>query len=270
MGGRKRKRAEAEVAGPGGDQLPFRWKRPRRGAGAGSFDDDDETWAGPFLRLVVATPSDCTAAGNAALLAQIKRRLDDALGEEQAVFPHPQAVMVIGVWTAGGTEVVAGVVVCERLQQAWRMVDKKRGEREVGAIQHIVESGLEVTADTLARGLSAGSSASPLSSVPDTGAESPNTTATAPKALDELWARQSHVESLVDAGQGCICGVSRIWVDPTLRRQGIASALLDKARAALVFGYDIPKEQTAFSQPTAAGKLLARSYSARDDFYMYT
>jgi N-acetyltransferase len=55
-------------------------------------------------------------------------------------------------------------------------------------------------------------------------------------------------------------GISRIWTSNLWRRQGVASALLECARQNTIYGVSLPKASVAFSQPTASGGCLARTW----------
>jgi N-acetyltransferase len=65
------------------------------------------------------------------------------------------------------------------------------------------------------------------------------------------------------------CGVSRIWVHKEHRRKKIAWKLLDAVRKSFIYGYVIPKEQIAFSQPTTEGKLFAMNYTGTKEFLVF-
>jgi N-acetyltransferase len=66
-------------------------------------------------------------------------------------------------------------------------------------------------------------------------------------------------------------GVSRIWVHTDERRKGIATKLIDAARAHHIqkFGRVIPKSLIAFSQPTRDGKHFAVNYFGKKNFLVY-
>ncbi|XP_036406162.1 N-acetyltransferase ESCO2 [Megalops cyprinoides] len=66
-----------------------------------------------------------------------------------------------------------------------------------------------------------------------------------------------------------ICGVSRIWVFSLMRRQGIASRLVDTARNTFMYGSHLTKEEIAFSDPTPDGKLFATKYCETPTFLVY-
>ncbi|KAI8476114.1 MAG: ESCO1/2 acetyl-transferase-domain-containing protein [Monoraphidium minutum] len=55
-------------------------------------------------------------------------------------------------------------------------------------------------------------------------------------------------------------GVRMVWVSAEQRRKGVASRLLDAARANLVQCYVAPRAQVAFTHPTEAGAALAAAY----------
>ncbi|XP_063388331.1 N-acetyltransferase eco [Cydia fagiglandana] len=65
------------------------------------------------------------------------------------------------------------------------------------------------------------------------------------------------------------CGISRIWTHASFRRRGVASRLLDCARASFLYGAAVSKRDVAFSAPTAAGKALATKYCGTAQFYVY-
>ncbi|TWW70834.1 N-acetyltransferase ESCO1 [Takifugu flavidus] len=66
-----------------------------------------------------------------------------------------------------------------------------------------------------------------------------------------------------------ICGISRIWVVSMMRRQGIASRMLDCLRNNFVFGSYLSKDEIAFSDPTPDGKLFATKYFGTSQFLVY-
>jgi hypothetical protein len=55
-------------------------------------------------------------------------------------------------------------------------------------------------------------------------------------------------------------GIAQIWVHQSHRRRGIATRLLDTARACIVFAYEFEKSEVAFSAPTSGGLALAATY----------
>lgn len=66
-----------------------------------------------------------------------------------------------------------------------------------------------------------------------------------------------------------LCGISHIWTDRRCRRKGIARALLDCIREHFAMGFQLPIDQLAFSQPTAAGRRLAAAYTGTESFSIY-
>jgi hypothetical protein len=62
-----------------------------------------------------------------------------------------------------------------------------------------------------------------------------------------------------------ILGISRIWTSNQHRKQGIATRLLDCARADFLYGMQVEKGMVAFSQPTESGGKLARGWFGRED-----
>ncbi|XP_041669873.1 uncharacterized protein LOC121527160 [Cheilinus undulatus] len=66
-----------------------------------------------------------------------------------------------------------------------------------------------------------------------------------------------------------ICGISRIWVVSMMRRQGIASRMLECLRNNFVYGSYLSKDEIAFSDPTPDGKLFATHYFGTSQFLVY-
>ncbi|XP_029314091.1 LOW QUALITY PROTEIN: COPII coat assembly protein sec16 [Cottoperca gobio] len=66
-----------------------------------------------------------------------------------------------------------------------------------------------------------------------------------------------------------ICGISRIWVVNMMRRQGIASRMLECLRNNFVYGSYLSKDEIAFSDPTPDGKLFATQYFCTSQFLVY-
>ncbi|EPX73247.1 sister chromatid cohesion protein/DNA polymerase eta Eso1 [Schizosaccharomyces octosporus yFS286] len=60
---------------------------------------------------------------------------------------------------------------------------------------------------------------------------------------------------------GFLLGVSRIWVTPSRRKQGIARALLECATSHFIYGYKISNKEIAFTQPSESGKRFILSWS---------
>ena len=65
-----------------------------------------------------------------------------------------------------------------------------------------------------------------------------------------------------ETARPALLGVSLVWVHATARRRGLASAMVDAARAAFFYGRPVPPASLAFSQPTLNGLAFARAYSA--------
>lgn len=73
---------------------------------------------------------------------------------------------------------------------------------------------------------------------------------TAHQSLDNEILHKEHKATL---------GISRIWVHPAHRRQSLATRLFNSARYNFIYGFTIPLEEIAFSQPTDDGKHFATS-----------
>lgn len=59
----------------------------------------------------------------------------------------------------------------------------------------------------------------------------------------------------------CKVGISRIWVAPKWRRQGIGHTLLETVLSDLIYGLTLKRVEVAFSQPSYAGGKLARQFN---------
>lgn len=68
----------------------------------------------------------------------------------------------------------------------------------------------------------------------------------------------------------CVLGVSQVWTHPRFRRQRVAWRLLDVARERAQFNFVVPRAEVAFSQPTQAGRALAKRFTATDNFLVYS
>ncbi|CAG9573108.1 conserved hypothetical protein [Leishmania major strain Friedlin] len=66
-----------------------------------------------------------------------------------------------------------------------------------------------------------------------------------------------------------LCGVRLMWVSPASRGRGVAYLMIERARHAVCYGFVVPAEHVAFSEPTAMGSAFARRYQARQDFLVY-
>jgi hypothetical protein len=67
----------------------------------------------------------------------------------------------------------------------------------------------------------------------------------------------------------CQCAVRLMWTSRVSRRKHVATKLLDCARAQLVSGQIIPRENIAFSQPSHDGALFIQKYVQSSEFYVY-
>lgn len=66
-----------------------------------------------------------------------------------------------------------------------------------------------------------------------------------------------------------LCGISRIWVFSMMRRQGIASRMIECLRNNFIYGSYLSKDEIAFSDPTPDGKLFATHYCGTTQFLVY-
>lgn len=66
--------------------------------------------------------------------------------------------------------------------------------------------------------------------------------------------------SISDTPVPAVAGISRIWTSEQFRRKGIANNLLECVLSQFIYGYEMEKSETAFSQPTESGANLARAW----------
>lgn len=66
-----------------------------------------------------------------------------------------------------------------------------------------------------------------------------------------------------------VCGVSRIWTYAPMRRNGIATRLVDSLRATFVLGMNLDHSQVAFSDPTPDGRQFAFNYFKTKNILVY-
>ncbi|KAF9892029.1 N-acetyltransferase O1 (Establishment of cohesion protein 1) [Aspergillus nanangensis] len=92
------------------------------------------------------------------------------------------------------------------------------------------------------------------------------------RPIETSTAQKNGIDSAVtvrNETHPAIVGISRIWTSGASRRKGIAMDLLDCVVSNFIYGMEIPKEQVAFSQPTASGKSLAQSFFGGDEWHVY-
>ena len=65
-------------------------------------------------------------------------------------------------------------------------------------------------------------------------------------------------------------GVNRIWVHKTLRREGIASMVLESVRHNMRRDCIVPKDRIAFSDLTDDGEAFAKSFCKSDRLFRYS
>jgi hypothetical protein len=71
---------------------------------------------------------------------------------------------------------------------------------------------------------------------------------------------RSHTSCSSSSSDCSTLGVRLIWVAEHSRRQGIATRLVDSARACFAYGEIIERRKVAFSQPTREGFVFASKY----------
>lgn len=72
-----------------------------------------------------------------------------------------------------------------------------------------------------------------------------------------------------NAYKNVICGISRVWVAETYRRNKIATKLLDCVRDNFLYFQSLRLNQIAFSDPTENGRQFASKYFKTNEFYIY-
>uniref|UniRef100_A0A0K8STR2 N-acetyltransferase ESCO2 n=1 Tax=Lygus hesperus TaxID=30085 RepID=A0A0K8STR2_LYGHE len=65
------------------------------------------------------------------------------------------------------------------------------------------------------------------------------------------------------------CGITRLWVSPNARKQGIATAMANALRRNFMFGTILDLDDIALSSPTADGRIFGFKYFKRNDFLVY-
>ena len=68
---------------------------------------------------------------------------------------------------------------------------------------------------------------------------------------------------------GAELGIRGLWVHGSHRRAGIASRMVNAARASRVAGYMVPIDRCAFSQPTRDGQEFAEAYCGSREYLVY-
>ena len=79
-------------------------------------------------------------------------------------------------------------------------------------------------------------------------------------------AEDSDVVRCTGPPQEAALGVAKVFVYAAHRRRGVATRLLDAARCALVVGAVVPRDKTAFTQPTRDGRALFARYTGTPRF----
>ena len=65
------------------------------------------------------------------------------------------------------------------------------------------------------------------------------------------------------------CGINRVWVSSSVRRQRIASRMLDCVRINFLYFKSLQLNEIAFSDPTENGQAFAKNYTQTDSFLIY-
>lgn len=66
------------------------------------------------------------------------------------------------------------------------------------------------------------------------------------------------------------CGVSRIWVSPSHRHQGVATALMNSLRSNFLYDCGLTNNDIGFSTPTESGDLFAQCYFKTPNYLIYS
>ncbi|CAJ16158.1 hypothetical protein, conserved [Trypanosoma brucei brucei TREU927] len=89
------------------------------------------------------------------------------------------------------------------------------------------------------------------------------------EGLGDCWEEDATRVGGTNNVRKAFCGVQLVWVADCYRRHGVAKVLVDTARRHISYGFEVPVERVAFSEPTSLGKLFAKSYSGRPDFLIF-
>lgn len=197
--------------------------------------------SGPSTAQVLKADVPNYAATQHGKLAPIVRVLESNLGGASSplkpIYPSPDAQPVsVQYWLCVVHGTVAGVLVTERIREAWPLV-------------HAASASSDTSSDSVSAG--AGIPASATSETPAARTHSP--------AVE------------LDRSRPCVAtlGVCQVWVHPTHRRHGIAAHLLDAARAHAIYAHTVSIAEVAFAQPTRLGQAFARSYVAGTTLLAY-
>lgn len=82
--------------------------------------------------------------------------------------------------------------------------------------------------------------------------------------LERVSQKQHSWINLSSASLKPALGVLQIWVSPSFRRKNIARRMLDCGRAHCIYGFLVPRQSIAFSQPTSEGRAFAAAYTGVD------
>ncbi|KPI85519.1 hypothetical protein ABL78_5439 [Leptomonas seymouri] len=110
--------------------------------------------------------------------------------------------------------------------------------------------------------------ASPLYPRSNTPPEERGLAATAADAQRSTWEQATHIGDVWCSGT-TFCGIKLFWVSTESRGVGVAYAMVEAARRSVCYGYEVPPEHVAFSEPTLMGSRFALRYQQRDDFLVY-
>ena len=89
------------------------------------------------------------------------------------------------------------------------------------------------------------------------------------KYLNQKTSTSSFTYDESDLPERVKCGISRIWVAASMRRNGIASKLLDCVRMNFLYFRTLELKEIAFSDPTHFGQAFAKGYFKTDSFLVY-
>lgn len=65
------------------------------------------------------------------------------------------------------------------------------------------------------------------------------------------------------------CAVSRIWVSPNYRKQGIGTTLMDCLKANFIYGCVLGNDDIALTSPTEMGGQFAKRYFKTNEYLIY-
>jgi N-acetyltransferase len=171
---------------------------------------------------------------------------------------------------------VLGCMVTESIKEAFRVVPAKPHQLLSSSSAAPARSSASGKSDSAAAEASTLAAAAAAAAVPtSTPSSAPATVPpTYPAPEQPAWngpARGGGESVTVDRSRRvkAVCGVRVMWTSAAARRRGVATKMLNCARAHVVRGYVVPRAGVAFTQPTADGAAFIQRYTGTPEFLVY-